>query len=70
MKKSAQDTCLTQQTILRYLSETLSQKETYRTESHLIDCAVCNRAVEQYACTHNFSEDATQAKNAEMQAIR
>ena len=53
MKNSVQDICLKQKVVLQYLRETLNEKEIYRVESHLIDCAVCNRAVEQYACTQN-----------------
>jgi len=64
MKNSAQDICLTQEVMLRYLNETLNDKETYQVESHLIDCAVCNQAIEQYACTHNTDNSAQQVLKA------
>jgi len=53
MKKSTPQTCLTKEVMLEYLQETLSAKDVYQVESHLMNCRVCNETIEEYACIHN-----------------
>jgi len=60
MKKSTPQSCLTQEVVLQYLHEKLSEEETYQVESHLMDCFECNEAIEYFACTHNAADNPAQ----------
>ena len=56
MKKSTPQACLTKEIMFQYLREELNAQETYQIENHLIDCSKCNKAIEEYACTHNSTD--------------
>ncbi|HEB62641.1 MAG TPA: hypothetical protein ENI82_05765, partial [Bacteroidetes bacterium] len=49
--------CLTKKEIQAYLNDALHDDDRYRVESHLIDCPLCNAAVEGFAQQYNFGED-------------
>ncbi|GJM35006.1 MAG: hypothetical protein DHS20C18_40070 [Saprospiraceae bacterium] len=48
--------CLSQQEIIAYLKENLSDSSRYEVESHLLDCPLCNAAVEGYADDYQYAE--------------
>ncbi len=60
MKKIIPQSCLTQEVVLQYLHQRLSEEETHAVESHLIDCTECNEAIEYFACTHNAADNPAQ----------
>ena len=50
-------TCLSKKELQAYLDESIHDDDRYRIESHLIDCPLCNAAVEGFAQQYNFGED-------------
>ena len=49
---------LTVDNIQRYLRKEMNSKEQFRVENHLLDCALCDDAVEGYANTYTASDPA------------
>lgn len=49
--------CLSKKELQAYLNESIHDDDRYRIESHLIDCPLCNAAVEGFAQQYNFGED-------------
>ena len=49
--------CLSQEDIRIYLSGSLDKSTLYRIENHLLDCPLCNEAVEGFARGYNFTKD-------------
>ncbi len=58
--------CLTQQEIVAYLKEDLSDTARYEVESHLLDCPLCNAAVEAYANNYENAEAELEADLADL----
>ena len=48
--------CLTQQEIRNYLQSNTDDEKRYRIENHLLDCPLCNAAVEGLSEHYNFEE--------------
>ncbi len=67
MKGSYKGTsCLSQQEIIEYLNEKLPDIARYEVESHLLDCPLCNAAVEAYAGNYQHAETELEADLADL----
>lgn len=61
MKAIFEDTtCLSMQEIKAYQAGTLNQKQQFRVERHLVDCELCNGAVEGFANSPDEKKDRAQ----------
>ena len=49
--------CLDENDIRLYLSGEVDQSARYRIENHLLDCPLCEEAVEGYAAEYDFAQD-------------
>jgi TolA-binding protein len=45
--------CLSLDTILKYLNDQLSLKDRHKVEKHMLECELCNEAMEGYSLLHN-----------------
>lgn len=55
-------TCLSMQEIKAYHAGTLNQKQQFRIERHLVDCELCNGALEGFANSPDEKKDRAQLK--------